>query len=795
MLSDFIKLNVKSVLLASAGLLLLPTVAIAQDRPPADDVQRANDGGIADIIVTAQRREQQIQDVPIAITALDEAAIENLNSRDIRDLTGSVPNVVISDVAIGPGLAQISIRGVNSQDPEKNFDPAVGIFLDNIYLGSSAFNLLDSFSLERIEVLRGPQGTLFGRNTTGGAVNAMRRRPKGELGARGKVTLGNFGQTDFQGEINLPKVGDVVSILLRGQRAQDDGFYKNTAGGATGAKDSWSIGGALRLNSPDVADITISYDHAEDDSELPPFFAAGVRGISPLPINITQTTFPVPASITAAFPADAFCVVRNRCFDTENRTSSITSAHRLKARLDALTFNGDFPISDSLDITAVLGWRSSTEEVLIDFDGTNENVFNVRRDQDYEQYSAEVRIASSFDGPINFVAGSFYFDSQYTLNQAIKLDRALVGIPPFGATYINGSGDNDAYQSETFAVFSQAEWDFAERWKLTLGGRLTWDKKAVQTQFRGTSLSPTAVYEVEDGVPDNRPITSQGAAKENWFQFTPKLMVSYVPNDDALLYASFTRGYNAGGFSTRAGTVADVTTSFEPEFVNAYEFGGKFDLLDRRLRVNFSAFWNDYSDKQEEARELAPPPTFTSTTVRNIASARLRGMELELSALPIDDLRIDLSVGYLDAQYTNFDSFLGSGEYVSVPAQPRGTLIAADFSNLSPRRAPKLTSSLSLNYKADLGFGELVLNGQGRYVSEQYTELYNSERGLLESSLLFDASATVRFGGVDQDRFNVTIFGKNLTNNVDVQSFTNAIVDFGLNTVPRRYGIEFGFNF
>ncbi|QTD57267.1 TonB-dependent receptor [Parasphingorhabdus cellanae] len=799
------KLPLKSVLLASAGILLSPAQAIAQDGPTSGDTQQADEGGFGVIIVTAQRREQEIQDVPVAITALNEDAIENLNSRDIRDLTGSVPNVVISEIGLGPGLAQIAIRGVNTQDPEKSFDPAVGVFVDNIYLGSSAFNLLDPFSLERIEVLRGPQGTLFGRNTTGGAINAQRRRPKGEFGARGQVIVGNFGQRDFQGELNLPEVGGILSGLIRGQRIKDDGVFENSAGGATGARDSWSIGGALRFNQPGVADITITYDHVEDNSELQPYFAFGLRERTPIPIRITQTDLPVPATITPALSLDPLCTILNRCFDTENRVSSVTAPNRINAKLDAISFNGDFPISDNLDLTTVLGWRSSTEEVFIDFDGTDEPVLSVVRDQDYEQYSAEVRLASNFDGPINFVAGAFYFNSEYRLDQAVKLDLGILGIPgiPPGVLFANGPGDNDDFTSETFAIFSQVDWEFAQDLTLTLGGRATWDKKTIFTQFRDANIGLTDPYEVDEGVPANRPLDAdkpfgaEGGAEESWFQFTPKVMLTYKPNDDALLYASFTRGYNAGGFSARAGNVPDATRAFDPEFINSYEVGGKFDLLDRRLRVNFAAFWNDYSDKQEETTQPTNEAPFTSSTVQNVASARFRGFEIEVSALPVDDLRIDLSLGYLDAKYTDFTALLSPARYISTPAQPAGTLLEADFSDLTPRRAPEFTGSLSLNYSVDVGFGELVLNGQGRYVSEQQMDFFNDERGLLPESFLFDAAATLQFGGPNQDNFSVTLFGKNLTNNVDVNSFTQAgiLTTFGTETLPRRYGIELGFDF
>lgn len=733
-------------LIAGSALMACPAMAIAQvaDQPDVAASEEGGatqqiEGGFREILVTAQRRKEALQDVPIAISAFDEFAIESFNARDIRDLAGQVPNLVLSEVNIGPGLAQVSVRGVNSQDPERSFDPAVGVFLDGIYLGTSAFNLLDTFDLERIEVLRGPQGTLFGRNTTGGALVADRRRPTGELGARGIVSIGNFDTLDIRGEINSPLIGDTVSLLVRGQHLSDDGFFANSAGGSRGAKDRWSFGTVLRMETPGVATFDIIYDHAEDNSDLTPYVPRGVATASPLPINIIQADFPVPATITPAFGPDALCLLRAICDNPNDLTSTSTGAHFLDARLDAFTITGDIFLSDTLTLTTVLGMRDTSENVFIDFDGSTANAFNVVREQDYSQYSGEIRLASSFDGPLNFVAGLFHFHSEYSLRQAIKLDLSLVGVPvPPEFLFVNGAGDEDDHESTTTAVFAQVDWDFSDTLSLTLGGRATWDEKMVETRFFDAPFAPTAPYQITDGVPDNRPLTSSGSGQEDWFEFTPMIRLNWKPNSDMLVYGSYTRGYNAGGFSARAGTVADVTTPFNPETIDAFELGWKLDFLDRRLRVNGALFWNEYSDKQEEAIEPGPPPTFTSTTVRNVADARIRGVELEVSALPFDGFRLDASLGYLDAEYTDYIAFLGSGQYISVPPQPAGTLILADLSTLELRNAPEITASFSANYTADLGFGQLSLNGQARYVDERFQEFFNSQRGLIEDLWIVD---------------------------------------------------------
>ncbi|QMW21767.1 TonB-dependent receptor [Sandaracinobacteroides saxicola] len=765
-----------------AGLLATTTAPLL--------AQTAAAPALEDIVVTAQKRAQAVQDVPIAVSALDQVTLERLNARDIRDITGAVPNLVLTEVSIGPSMSQISLRGVNSQDPEKSFDPAVGVFIDGVYLGTSAFNLLDSFDLERVEVLRGPQGTLFGRNTTGGAINAFRTRPTGEFGIRLRGTLGSHDRRDLTGVLNIP-IGNIVSAKLSGFILKDDGVYANGAGGATGAKDRWGVSGTVMVKA-DRGELIVTYDHQKDDSQLVPYIPRNITTLDPLPaLRITQTVFPVPATITPGFGPDLLCLRGGRCDNPNDRRSFATDAHFQKSSLDALTVQGNLDLTDSLRLETVFGWRQSKEKVYIDFDGTERTVFNVYRGQDYHQLSGEARLAYNAGDALSLVGGVFYFESQYRLEQAIKLDLAMTGAPlPLGLLYANGSGDEDRHSARTVALFGQADWKLADTLTLSLGARVNWDHKTIDTAFFGAARAPGAPYSVLEGAIPTRPLTSSGGASKGWTQFTPRVILNWKPTPDLLLYVSYSRGYNAGGFSARAGTVPDVTTPFNPETINAYEAGVKSDWLDGRLRLNAAAFWNDYRDKQEEAIEPGPPPTFTSTTVRNVARARLRGLEFELSALPVDMFRLDASLGLLDAKYTRYSGFLGSGQYVSVPGQPAGTLIAADLSNLRLRRAPKVTASIIPTFTADLGEATFSINGQARYASSQYVEFFNSARGLIPATWTFDASAQIGFGGPKNDRYRVTVFGKNLSDRVNIASFTNSLVDFSTVSAPRTWGVE-----
>ncbi len=773
------KTSIRVALAALAGTTVAPAVA----QGPM----------IEEIIVTAERREVSIQDVGIAVSALDQAAIERLNARDIRDLEGLIPNFNMSESAIGPGLSVVSMRGVSSQDPEKSFDPAVGVFIDGIYLGTSAHNVLDTFDLERIEVLRGPQGTLFGRNTTGGVINAVRTRPTGEWGLRTSLIAGNKGRIDFKGVANMPLIEDQLGLKISGYRETDDGLWSNPNGGPTGEKDRWSTSVALLWTPTENFDALLTYDHAEDSSELAAVVPRGVSLPSRLPIRILETDPPVsPATIFAAFPPDPLCgLIGDDCSAPNTSQAQSLGPHEQDSELDALTLNLTWRPSDQYEVTGIFGWRDASEDVLIDFDGTPLNVFDVRRIQNYEQWSAEVRIASSFDGPFDFVAGGYWFESEYDLRQAIRLDLANVGAPvPLGVLAVNGAGNEDDHKARTGALFAHFDYRITEDLRLTIAGRGTWDRRRVAKQFFDPPLPPQAAYSVTDGIPEDRPLVDSGRASDTWFEFTPKVALNWNVSDDVLLYASYTRGYNSGGFSARAGDVVSVTTPFDPETIDAYEVGVKADLLDRRLRLNVAAFVNNYKDKQEEAIAPAPPPTFTSTTVRNVSEARIAGIEAEVSALITENFRLDASLGLLEAKYTDFEGLLGPGQFISDPPQPEGTLIAADFSSLEMRRTPEVTASLIPAWSSQVGAGTLDLFAIFRYVDSYQTDVFNDPRGRIPSQLRIDATASYNWGGNFGDRYMVKLFGRNLTDKQTFSSFTNSVVDFSGLQRPRTWGVE-----
>ncbi|MFZ4072269.1 MAG: TonB-dependent receptor [Caulobacterales bacterium] len=744
--------------------------------------------------MTAQRREQRLQDVPIAVSAFNAESIERLNARDIRDLSAQVPNFVISEISIGPSMTQVSMRGLNSQDPEKSFDPAIGVFIDNVYLGTSAFNLLDTFDLERIEILRGPQGTLFGRNTTGGAIQAFRTKPTGELGVKASATFGSNERFDAKAVLNVP-LGPDAGLKLSGFNFSDAGLWDNpTPGGSTGAKSRYGVGARVSWDVTPAFNLDFIYDYGKDEGELTPYVPRGIATTSALPFRIIGTP-PTPATVTPGFGADRLCTISGgRCRQDDFSFSATNDPHEQDSHVHAFTTTATWDVSENINLIAILGHRQSKENVLIDFDGTNLTVFNVNRQQEYQQNSAEVRLASDNATGINWVAGAFWYHSWYKLQQAVKIDAAVVAPVPFlGLSFVNGGGDDDQHRSTTTALFAQFDIPITERLMLQVGGRGTWDEKFVRTQFYNgpASVPPTlGGYSVRQGILPGRVQTSAGQASNDWFEFTPKIGLNYRVSEDLLLYGSATRGYNAGGFSARAGTVTTVTTPFNPEYITSYEAGFKWDFSDGRGRLNMAVFYNDYEDKQEEVIEPGPPPTFTSTFVRNASAATLSGLEIEASYSFTDEFRIDASVGLLQAEYDSFRANVSSGSYISTPPQPAGTLLLADLSGLQLRRTPEVTVGVTPTYEATLGEGSLQLTSTIRHTGKQFSEFFNDARGLIPAQTFVDASMSYTWGGDGNDDFQITVFGKNVTDEQKVASFVNSIVDFSAASVPATYGVE-----
>ncbi|WP_448582668.1 TonB-dependent receptor [Thermaurantiacus sp.] len=744
--------RVRAFLLASA-----PVAAVLLPQPA--DAQDAATTGLEDIIVTATRRAESIQDAPVAVSAIAPTQLERAAAPDIRDLVGRVPNLVIDPVNAGPSAAAISIRGISFEDIEKSFDPAVGVLIDGVYLGTNTGQLLDVFDFESVEILRGPQGTLFGRNTTAGVINIQRTRPTGELGMKLLATFDDNGRRDVRTVVNLPKIADLVSLKAFWLHNQNKDFYTNrTLGRDYGGRnyDQWGITARIETGA---LDAVLTYERVDERTEI---------DTSPLGrTGVDLICAPIPGLPPGFLPP------RNQC----NRTTE-DQLYETFTNVPSLALNkGDaFTANIVLDtdrfvITSVTGYRTSDESVRQDFDSVSVNFFDTLRVQEYKQFTQEVRATGNITERMNFVAGAYYFFANYKLDQTTFFGPFLqfaAGLPARGGNRVD-------HDSASMAVFGDVQWRVTDALRLSFGGRYNWDDKNYVNDYLKTGL-PQFIA---------RP-------SESWQQFQPRASIDYRITPDILAYFAFARGYRAGGFNGRGQTDFSARTPYDPETVNSYELGVKSTWLDNRLTANVAGFITKYDDKQEEIVRPAPPPAGQETIVANAATATISGIELEVRALPFDSLSLYGSLGWLDARYDKFETLIGG--------------VLTDISNRELRRTPDWSASVGGDWTLPVGGSgnELIVSASWRYLSALQTTIVgawfdprvNDPRGRADARHLLDASATYLFE-LNRARLRATIFGRNLLNDKGLSAAlpVAGLFSFGAARPLRTFGGEIGFEF
>ncbi|HWA63313.1 MAG TPA: TonB-dependent receptor [Caulobacteraceae bacterium] len=773
-------------ILASLGAVALAglfTPAMAAEA--TSDTAAASAGGgveVETIIVTARRREENLQTAPVSVTAVSPTQLKNAAAVDIRDLAGRAPDLVIDPVNAGPSAAAISIRGISFEDIEKSFDPAVGVLIDDVYIGTNTGQLTDTFDLASVQVLRGPQGTLFGRNTIGGVVSLQRTRPTGEFGGQVDVIVGDYGRQEYKGVLNLPKIGDVLSTKLFVSERKSDGYMQNvTLNQRTPGSDVLRFGGAFLIQPTSNFDLNLTLEHSRERShnDQAPLSASTDLICAQLPFGpggsliYLGPPFQPPASeCNRGTGADLYTTFSNKLGVLNNDENDITA--QANWRLGGVT------------LTSITGYRRNKEHAVQDFDSVSIDFFDTVRDQIYHQVSQEFRLSGKVTDAADFVVGAYYFDSHYSLDQATNyglLLQAAAGLPAQGRQQVE-------HNSRSYAVFGDVDWTFAPNWRLSVGGRYTRDEKHLDNSYPGVFA------------------TSAGAS---WGQFTPRASIDWRPTSDVMLYASYSRGFRSGGFNGRSATPISSTTPYNPEKVDAYEAGAKTSWLDHRLVLNASVFDTEYKDKQEE---VVVPVTSgganaQETLVANAAQARIYGAEFELQAQPTRELSLRASLGLLHAQY---------GRFLQVDATY--PTLNDDMSNLTLRRAPKVTADVGFDYRMPVSFGTVSLSADYRYIGAHETVItpapgtgvytgagcpttnctyiapINDPRGHAVASNLIDASLGFEHPIGDRN-VRIAVFGRNL---LDERHLAGALAvaglfSFGTGIPPRTWGVELSAKF
>jgi iron complex outermembrane receptor protein len=731
--------------LSAAMLAILSAGTVKAQTSQADvEVDAPAPQGLDEIVVTARKRSENLQDVATSISALSSGQLAVRFDSDVRDFANFAPNVLIDDTQQGPGgVASVTIRGIGVADVEKAIDPTVGVVLDDIYFGTSSGGLIRAIDIDRVEVLRGPQGTLFGRNAIAGVINLTRSRPTQELTGKFRATYSSFNSLDLEGLLSFG-LTDWASVKFTGAHRTTDGYIFNTLQNQDGQRSDFSAFGVqLLLNPTPDLEISISFDD-QNTRQDPPQLS-----------NLSQATS-LLGSPPVARP-NLFCSVLQQCSPAPgvpqqgNRYESISNGPLgMNAFFDSNLLIGKvrYDISSDLEIQYIFGRYLTDEAITQDFDGTPLTLFHTDRPAVYEQDTHELRLTKSGDGPINLVAGLYYWDSSYQIDLVsfigFVVPDTVLSIP-----------QTVRQTNKSYAAFFDLDYRFSDQLKLTLGGRHTRDEKTQAVRDLPFDFL-------------NDPI------EESWERFTPKVALSYEPNEDLLFYGLYSRGYRTGGFTGRPATENAASTPFEPEIVDNFELGMKSEFLDRRLRFNVSAFVLKYNDKQEEFSVPALVGTGQETRILNAANATIKGVEFDVTAVPADGLTITGTLGYLDAQYDDF--------FADVDADG----IETDNTGLEFRRAPKWNWTVGVNYEKPAGPGDILLNGTWHYLGAHELTFLNNPALANAGQHLVDLSASYRINGT-----MVSAFVRNL---LEEDGFTigfdiQGLWSYGAPRPPRVFGV------
>ena len=729
------------------GFLIISVFSINTSNAQA---QEASDG-IEEVVVTARKREENIQETALSVSALSARDIENRVPTDIRDLAADSPNLIIDDLQQGPGSpTAIFIRGVGVSDVEKNFDPTTGVVLDGVFIGANSGAMLKTIDLESVEILRGPQGTLFGRNTVAGVINLTRTKPTGERGGKIKIGYDNYNTHVIDGILNIG-TPEAAFKITGTHREQNEGYLTNAVDGQDLGREEYTqitLNSLFQVNDNLEVELTLTDEQQDQDAHT----ALNLGGATTWWCAVYGQCSPglgIPQS------GDRYTVYNNEPKRRDASFESYTGILELR-----------WELSDYYKLDYIFGRKTTDEEVDQDWDGTPLTLYHTDRRADYEQASHELRLTSDLDGPLNYVVGLYKWDSEYTIPMesrigffdlfgAVPTEDPLIVVPVYNYTH---------QETDSIAVFFEADYDINDQITLTIGGRYIDEEKSSNACQGGGPYPDCGVMDTD--------------ADKSWTKFTPKVAVSYQANEDLHFYASYSQGYRSGGFNGRWGNEFSATRPYKPETVTSIEVGVKSTLLDNRLRVNVAIFDMEYEDKQ---LDVDIPDTLAAlgrqTVTDNVAEASFKGIELELNALITQNFSIDLNVGYLDPSYDDFFAdFNGSGA-------------AADFTYLEPLRAPDLTWTLGLTYEWEAGPGLAYVRASAHHIGEHHTSqlnsptTFNKEQTLVDLSMNYEINNTV-----------IALYGKNLTEEdgftVGYDVFAGAAWSYAMARKPRIWGVS-----
>ncbi len=757
---------------ATAGFLALTSISTAAQ----SDEREKKPLALEEVIVTAERRENNLQEVPIAVSSLSQAELASKHVNDIGDLQSLVPNLSIH---VGDANnAVVYIRGIGQIDSIAFFEPGVGIYLDDVYLGRAQGAFLDVVDVERIEVLRGPQGSLYGRNTIGGAIKYVSSAPTEELSGNVSLSLGNYNQRDIKASISGPIAGDLLTGRLTLAHLEREGYSQNTFDGEhDGDRNMNFVRGVLNFAFSDAVNVQIAADYSDSNPD---------RSRTPAketPINVVVVDPYTFGTSVQTFAADEDPFRVNADFNTTEFTET-----------QGLSANATWELTDTLTLKSITSFRELDYGTEVDLDATPLNAFSIFYFNKQEQKSQELQLNVNADR-WSLVSGLYYF----------KEEGETYDGGTFGNFLIASSGEAE-FITTSYAVFSQLDFDITDKLSGIVGFRYTEEEKEYSrivedfdlTALAGISfdgeggvsyanpnlLNPRADdLQLGGGIGVARSVASPEPAKFD--NFSPKVGLKYQLGDDTNIYTTYSTSFKSGGFN---GRLADGQLDpYGEETLASLELGLKTMLLDDRLRTNLAVFHNRYKDLQVSSFEAAEDGASLLPVFTNAGEAKLQGVELEITALLTEKLTLNGNVGFLDAKYTEY--FAGSDSETNMPVD-----VSDDREIVN---APKWDALIGLSYSIDLSnFGTLDLSSDLSYRGKTYLEVNSSETLAQDSYSLWNASAS--FASSDES-WRLSFVVKNITDEeyrshaFDLSAFPG--VELAYYSAPRTYSANVSYRF
>ncbi len=781
---------------------------------------------LEEVVVTAQRKQTLLQDTPIAVTAFSQQKIQDMGIFDVTDIGAMAPNTNIQKQPSSNSNMSIVVRGVGSGETSLLVDPKVSFYIDGVYMSKTVGAVFDIVDLESIEVLRGPQGTLFGRNSTGGAINVTTVKPTGELGVRLEGSAGNDGYQRYMASVDLPQMFDMLSVKLSGMHMEYDGWADNDYVGEfdsedeLGSEDNDSYRIALRFEPLDNLTIDYAYDKTDNEGVPTPFQITEVKDelyngftTTPFPFEFLggelyqdmaatigdpddrQDDFILEAvsteeleveghTLTVEWALDAFTlkyIFADRDTDSTYESTDLDSGAYI-AR-DAFYGGGQPVPTPGFHAAIPDGWIEMTTHELQMFG----DLFDERLSYTFGYYNYEEEVyqdnPQTFALPLAFIiprseALRPIYESQGFCDNpggvCTGTQRLPFPFPQEGADpNLNGFQDFIYGQdTDSWAVYGQGTYSLSDEWEITAGIRYSEDERDAFLFNEGLNM-----LSIDDQIQNS----------DDWDNVSYLFNVNYFLNEDINIYATYSTGYNAGGFNARAGTITGWETQVDEEEIDAYELGMKAEWWDNRLRTNVAVFYNEYDDIQIAQFEAGSGGA--SSILRNAGEATFWGVELDMVAVLAEGLILDATYGYLDAE---FDEYL---------ARNPTTDQEEDISNVTTvARTPENTLSVGLQYDfAPFEWSTMSARLDAAYQDEMTFHPFNNQYDSTEDRWLLNARLSmddIQLG--DRGTLRISAWGKNLTD----EEYREWGIDFGslgyagnVYGRPRTYGVDVVYNF